>query len=838
MRYLILIPLWACTVLAASAQKDTLFWFVAPEATINHGESPVVVRMSAGATGANVVIDQPANPGFAPMPVSIPAGTGQTVDLTAFLASLENIPADAVLDKGLRIRSNTFISAYYEVNTACNCNPEIYALKGKNALGTSFLVPFQTIWDNGTYPNPANSAIDIVATEDNTVVTITPANAVTGHAAGVPYTINLNKGQTYSARQANTLAAGNLSGTVIVSNKKIAVTIKDDSLGFQGCQDLAGDQIVPVNVIGKEYIVVKGSLNVTDKVFVLPTQNGTNISVNGTSQGTFNAAQSFQYDLTANSMYIQSDKPVYVLHYTGFGCEIGSALVPPLKCTGSNNVYVVRSTAEYFGILLFTRTANVGNFQVNGNASLITAANFSTVPGTGGAYSSALVAFSTTDIPAGSSVTVENSSGLFHMGILNGGASSGCRYGFFSDFSGQIFSAQITQQISCPGADDGALDLEVMGGLLPYTYQWSNGDTTQDITGLTDGWYTVIVTDASGCTDSSSFQVAEPVPINLQFGPITDVTCFGGSDGSISVIPGGGTQPYQYLWNNGDTTSVITDLAAGNYGVVFTDINGCDTLRMDTAITQPPPVPLAVSVSDSVLCIGDIANLIASGANSYVWSPVTGLSSNTGIAVNASYSSAGSITYQLKGTDGSGCMDSLQFTILTHPYTGPDGPFVVDPSCFGVVDFKLDGVNNETLDWDFGDGNTGTGTPIQHIYQQAGNYTGLLSITDANGCDTVLSQPLQVAASLTFDQVQVPNVISPDGNSINDEMVLDPAFDECNDYKIQIMNRWGLKIYEGHKGDEPFRGKSPFGGKLSPGVYFYVMEVNGKFKNGTITVLY
>lgn len=820
------------------SQKDTLFWFVAPEATINHGEAPVLVRMSAGSSAANVVIDQPANPGFAPIPVSIPAGTGQSVDLTAFLGSLENIPADQVLNKGLRIRSNTFISAYYEVNTACNCNPEIFALKGRNALGTNFLVPFQTVWNNGNYPTPANSAIDIVATEDNTVININPSNDITGHAAGVLFSITLNKGETYSLRQATTTAVGNLSGTVIISNKKIAVTIKDDSLTFQGCADLAGDQIVPADVIGKEYIVVKGSLNVTDKVFVVPILNGTNISVNGVPQGTFNAAQSFQYDLTATSMFIEASQPVYVLHYTGFGCEIGSALVPQIQCTGSNNVYVVRSTAEYFGILLFTKTININNFQLNGNAALIPAASFTVVPGTGGDYSATLLSFNTTDIPAGSSVSVTNSSGLFHMGILNGGASSGCRYGFFSDFSGQIFSAQITQAISCPGADDGALDLEVEGGLEPYNYLWNTGDTTQDISSLSNGTYTVIVTDASGCTDSSSFQVNEPSPIGLVFDPVTHVTCYGGNDGEIGVIPSGGSLPYIYLWNTSNTTDVISNLTAGNYNIVFTDINGCDTITMDTTITQPSKIPLQVAIQDSTLCLDQVTNLAASGANTYTWEPASGLSATTGSNITATYSTPTSIVYQLTGTDAIGCEDSLQFTITVNPYLGPNGPFVASTACFGDVNFTIDGVNGDTLSWDFGDGGVGTGNPASHNYAQAGNYTGTLTITDINGCDTVLVQPVQINSATSFDQVQVPNIITPNGDGSNDELELGAAFDDCGNYSLIIYNRWGQPIYRGDKIAESFRGKAPFGGRLSNGVYFYVLEVDGKSKKGTVTISY
>ncbi|MFM7727776.1 MAG: hypothetical protein ACKO7B_13805, partial [Flavobacteriales bacterium] len=162
----------------SSAQIDTLFWFVAPEATSGHGDAPVTFRMAAFNNPAQVIIDQPANPMFMPLVTNIAANSAVSVDVTAYLNLLENQPGDQVLNKGIRIRSNNFITAYYEIITSCQCNPEIFALKGKNALGTEFYTPFQTAWSNGNYFPVPNAAADIVATEDNTIVTITPTTAV------------------------------------------------------------------------------------------------------------------------------------------------------------------------------------------------------------------------------------------------------------------------------------------------------------------------------------------------------------------------------------------------------------------------------------------------------------------------------------------------------------------------------------------------------------------------------------------------------------------------------------------------------------------------------------
>ncbi|MBK6966053.1 MAG: IgGFc-binding protein [Bacteroidales bacterium] len=186
------------------AQIDTEFWFVAPEVSSDQANFniPIVFRISTLNKEAGVIIDQPANPLFVPITIDIPANFTHSVDLSSFLELVENKPANEVLNKGIRIRSTEMVGVYYEVvSSYCFCNPEIFTLKGKNALGTYFFTPFQNILNNQSfyYPTPY-SAFDIVATENNTTVQIRTTNDIVGHSAGVEFSVLLNKGQTYSAR--------------------------------------------------------------------------------------------------------------------------------------------------------------------------------------------------------------------------------------------------------------------------------------------------------------------------------------------------------------------------------------------------------------------------------------------------------------------------------------------------------------------------------------------------------------------------------------------------------------------------------------------------------------
>ena len=199
-------------------QIDNEFWFVAPEVISTHEDAPIRMRLATFDLPAEVELTMPANPGFAPIQVSIPAGGASTLDLTPFLNELENMPFDEVHNKGLFLQSTTNISAYYEVGQTLNT--DIFALKGANALGTSFHLPFQSFANNSYGASP--SGFDVVATEANTVLTITPSQNLVGHPAGTPFQITLPEaGSTYSARAAGTAAGDHPVGTTVTADKPV-----------------------------------------------------------------------------------------------------------------------------------------------------------------------------------------------------------------------------------------------------------------------------------------------------------------------------------------------------------------------------------------------------------------------------------------------------------------------------------------------------------------------------------------------------------------------------------------------------------------------------------------
>lgn len=151
-----------------------------------------------------------------------------------------------------------------------------------------------------------------------------------------------------------------------------------------------------------------------------------------------------------------------------------------------------------------------------------------------------------------------------------------------------IFLTDNVTNVSCNGMCDGSISIAPTGGNPPFTYNWSPGGITiPNITNLCAGTYTVTVTDANGCTEQLNSTVTQPSTINASLIP-TNVTCFGGNDGSITSSVTGGNTPYTYSWSNGSITPTISGLIAGTYSVTIIDANGC-TINSNSTITEPLP---------------------------------------------------------------------------------------------------------------------------------------------------------------------------------------------------------------------------------------------------------
>lgn len=147
---------------------------------------------------------------------------------------------------------------------------------------------------------------------------------------------------------------------------------------------------------------------------------------------------------------------------------------------------------------------------------------------------------------------------------------------------------------SCNSASNGSIDITPTGGSGSYTYQWSNSDTTQDISSLPNGLYTVTITDGNGCSVTTSATLSSSANLNLSFAWI-NAGCNGASSGSIDLTPVTGSMPFSYLWSTGATTQDISGLMAGNYSVTVTDAIGC-TGTGSQVIAEPGQIVSNISI--------------------------------------------------------------------------------------------------------------------------------------------------------------------------------------------------------------------------------------------------
>ena len=530
-------------------QTDNEFWFAVPFITPDHNGPSVASKLQITMTDYSDTVEiQYTYNGWAPgnyKSFYVFINAHQTVAIR--LDTLMYQPGNTVKtinspnyqtkeDNSLHILSKAKheFTAYFELcpnsSGQSTNNPDIFVLKGNNALGTDFYIPFQTYWWNQNFSNyPAYSSFDIVATQPGvTNVTITPSKTdAGGHPAGIPYTISLTQGQTYSVApmlihekngsgvfwdQPSRNPADRLAGSYVHATQAIAITTKDDSDIKSGAYDMVGDQLVPLiniqneKVIGLEYIVMRGKVsNITstngEAVFITATANNTNIylsdiSGNDSLIATLNAGQQKAYTIpfSKNSLHVRGDHPIYVFHVSGFVDELGGALIPSIDgCTGSLEVSFVRSIGPTQAncpatgtnnliINLMTKQNAIDSFFIDVGGTLqplggaIGAAhNWWEPVGTTGWYVLKDFYKCFNWIPTGKPVRVYNTEDVFHLGIINGvNSGGGCRYGYFSNYN-EIQAKAITVETGTnllTGCDVDTVQLQAYGGLL-HRYEWS-----------------------------------------------------------------------------------------------------------------------------------------------------------------------------------------------------------------------------------------------------------------------------------------------------------------------------------------------------------------------------
>ena len=305
--------------------------------------------------------------------------------------------------------------------------------------------------------------------------------------------------------------------------------------------------------------------------------------------------------------------------------------------------------------------------------------------------------------------------------------------------------------VLCFGGNTGSSTVHVTGGTTNYSYSWSpSGGSDSTALSLVAGTYTVIVTDALGCIDSITTIINEPALLTTSLTQ-SEVSCSGGSDGEVVVIPLGGTLPYTYLWSNADTDSIADNVFAGPYSVTVTDSNGCTSIA-NTTVTEPSQLVSNINNSVNVSCNGGSdgsATVSTSGGTtpySYLWS--------TG-GINATETNLIAGTYTVTTTDSLGCTD-LDTIVITEPLAPLTAITTsIDNPCFG------DNLGSGEVTA------SGGTTPYSYLWSPVANVndsinglaagTYYVTVTDTLGCivtDSItINEPTILALSFTQSNV-------------------------------------------------------------------------------------
>lgn len=217
--------------------------------------------------------------------------------------------------------------------------------------------------------------------------------------------------------------------------------------------------------------------------------------------------------------------------------------------------------------------------------------------------------------------------------------------------------------VNCFNGSDGTINLEIVGGVEPYTYDWDNdgvgdNDDPQDLTGLMAGTYNVTVTDNVGATTLFSATVNQPATAVAAATTATNVTCHGNTDGAVNLTASGGTPPYTYNWSTGAISEDLSNLSAGTYTVTVTDDNGCTAVA-----SQPVTEPVALVASGTTIdtpCdpgnMGSIDITVSGGSPPYTYNWSTGATSQDISGLTAG-------NYAVTITDNNSCKDIQSFVI-------------------------------------------------------------------------------------------------------------------------------------------------------------------------------
>jgi hypothetical protein len=663
-------------------------------ASVNGGVTPYTYNWSNGATSSSIS--------------NLSAGTYSIT--VADNNACSNTSSFTITDSPSPIVNITVSDAY-----CGNANGQASALVSG---GTS---PLSYLWSNGAVTETATNLIpntySVTVTDNNACFDVqsvvvgnvvyslaisgTVENEICNNAQGQITTSTTGGSTPYSYNWSNGNVTPSISG---LSAGTYNLTVSDTN----GCSEQESFAVSNNN------ITISVSTSVTDAICSSSTGSASLNPTNGTSPYSYNWSNG------ANTSFINNL----------FAGNYGYTVSDVYGCTTSGSI-TVGSTASLVELNTTITEASCGL----SNGEIQTEAMNGTAP------------YSYNWSNGATSSFIQNLSvGTYHVTVSDANL---CQFiGSYNVTNLSGISVTLSKTDETCGSSNGTAEVVVSGGSLPYSYSWSNGSTVSTANGLSASTVSVTITDAASCNIIESFVI-----VNIQQEITTSVLnphC-GNADGEITASVTNGLEPYQYLWSNGQTSSSIVNLIAGQYSLTVTDANTCQvTTSVNLTDISGPDLTLTAINESCNLANGSVSSSVISGQ-----SPYTYLWSNGQTSSSVSGLTAG--TYSLTVADLHNCSATESVTISN--VSGPVVNVTSTPVSCGGTDGTASvsvsgGVSPYTFNWSNG-GNTATISGLA-----AGTYQ--VTVSDFSGCSAIESVTVSSSSTKRYTvEITTPSCNGP-----------------------------------------------------------------------------
>ena len=416
-------------------------------------------------------------------------------------------------------------------------------------------------------------------------------------------------------------------------------------------------------------------------------------------------------------------------------------------------------------------------------------------------------------------------SGTYQITIRD---ANGCTVIGISQTITQPASLTLVAQVqpeTCADMGDGSIELILSGGIPPYQVRWDHGVNGLVATSLGLGTYRVTVTDQGGCTHTAEYSLLPISALRLE-GTVSYQSTANQIFAFLQSSPQGGTPPYTFRWNTGQSSPTLTVTESGTYTLQLKDAKGCVQEKV-FVVALPLPLAIDLAVNTVPLCEeeGQESTLqltIRDGLAPYqiTWS----MGSVTATGLQFTTRESGLVEVEVQ--DALGLIQKQEITILPHlrglldfdSFFESQEKYQADIVGFKGVFRPLATWPHQVISWNFGDGKSSSEANPSHVYTRKGRYEVTLIVLDNSGCLITQSKTLDILDYF----IEIPNVFTPNGDQLNDTYF--PKFRFITNLQLQVMNKWGELIYRSSGVDDAGWDGTVAGQKSPEGVYVYKLS--------------